>query len=334
MSRLFPRRAFLQSVLASAASAATAGPRARPKPKPEEPGAPFQIECGRILVETAFVTPDGGSRRALAFFNMGMGRTALAPALHAELGLDRGAPLRYSLAGAAFETPADTVDVAKADFITGLSLNQMFDPMKVEAMLSPSLLRDRVLVLDYGRRRLVVAEPGRIVPEGAAAPIELNPQTGLATVERRHRRRAACLRDRRRKRLLLDARRDIGGMARRRARLAPRRGRSRRRQLQHDRLRLREAGNHRASAGNHDRRDHRPKYRHARHRPAARRLRRRADRRRLLGQLAEIGAEAGRRLARRQCAETFPTDDRLPQSSVLLAPAVGARTRTTSISRA
>jgi hypothetical protein len=182
MSRLFPRRAFLQSVLASAAGAATAAPRGRPKPKPEEPGAPFQIECGRILVETAFVTPDGGQRRALAFFNMGMGRTALAPALHAELGLDRGAPLRYSLADAAFETPADTVDVAKADFITGLSLNQMFDPMKVEAMLSPSLLRDRVLVLDYGRRRLVVAEPGKIVPEGAAAPVELNPQTGLATV--------------------------------------------------------------------------------------------------------------------------------------------------------
>ncbi len=182
MSRLIPRRAFLQTAFASAASAATAAPRARPKPKPEEPGAPFQLEGGRILVETSFVTPDGGQRKALAFFNMGMGRTALAPALHTELGLDRGAPLRYALAGADFEASAETVDVAKADFITGVSLNQMFDPLKVEAMLSPSLLRDRVLVLDYGRRRLIVADSGKIVPEGAPAPIDLNPQTGLATV--------------------------------------------------------------------------------------------------------------------------------------------------------
>jgi hypothetical protein len=179
-SLLLPRRAFLRALFASAVGPAAAAPRSRSKP--DEAGAPFLFEGGRILVEAVFTTPDGGSRKALAFFNMGMGRTMLAPALYTELGLDRGAPLRYSLAGADFETGADTVDVQKEDF-TGLSLDQMFAPLKVEAVLSPSLLRARVLVLDYGRRRIVIAEPGRITPEGVATPIAVNPQTGLASVD-------------------------------------------------------------------------------------------------------------------------------------------------------
>lgn len=180
MPSLLPRRAFLQTMLASAAGAAVAAPRSRPKP--DEPGASIRLEGGRILVETVFTTPDGAPRRALAFFNLGMGRTMLAPGLYKELGVDRGAPLRYALAGADFEAGADSVDAQKEDF-TGLSLDQMFGPLKVEALLSPSLLRERVLVLDYGRRRIIIAEPGRLAPEGVAAPIAVNPETGLASVD-------------------------------------------------------------------------------------------------------------------------------------------------------
>jgi hypothetical protein len=125
---------------------------------------------------------DGGARKALGFFNMGMGRTVLSQTLFAELGLDRDAPFRYAIANAEFETGAETVDAAKADF-TGLSLDQMFAPRKVDAILSPSLLRDRLLVIDYGRRRLAVAAPGTLEPEGVPAPINLNTQTGLVTID-------------------------------------------------------------------------------------------------------------------------------------------------------
>ncbi len=92
MSLLLPRRAFLHATLVSTAGAAVAAPRSRRKA--EEPGAPFLFEGGRIVVEVVFATPGGAARKALAFFNMGMGRPMLAPALHKELGLDRGAPLR------------------------------------------------------------------------------------------------------------------------------------------------------------------------------------------------------------------------------------------------
>jgi hypothetical protein len=177
MTLLLPRRTFLQALLLAAMRPADA----RPRPK-NEAGAPFLLEGGRILVAADFSTMDGGGRKALAFFNMGMGRTVLTKELHGELGLDRGAPLRYSAANAAFDIPAQAVDVAKEDF-TGLSLDQIFAPRKVEAILSPSVLRDRVLVLDYGRRRLAIESPGDRKPEGVAVPIDIHPETGLASVD-------------------------------------------------------------------------------------------------------------------------------------------------------
>jgi hypothetical protein len=177
MTLLLPRRTFLQALLLAAMRPADA----RPRPK-NEAGAPFLLEGGRILVAADFSTMDGGGRKALAFFNMGMGRTVLTKELHGELGLDRGAPLRYSTANAAFDLPSQAVDVAKEDF-TGLSLDQIFAPRKVEAILSPSVLRDRVLVLDYGRRRLAIEWPGDRKPEGVAVPIDIHPETGLASVD-------------------------------------------------------------------------------------------------------------------------------------------------------
>lgn len=180
MSLLLPRRLLLQSLLAATATGAGAATR-RMKPRPDS-GAPFFFEGGRILMDVRFVTPDGGSRNALAFFNMGMARPMLDKRLHAELGLDRGAPLRYAAAGADLELAPETVDLAKDDFI-GLSLEQMFAPRKVEAMLSPSALRERVLILDYARRRIAIEPPGKSAPEGVAVPIDLHAETGLASVE-------------------------------------------------------------------------------------------------------------------------------------------------------
>lgn len=170
MSLDLPRRLFLQAALAASAGFASATPR-RPKRNIEN-GTPFLLDGGRILIEAAFTRPDGSTRSALAFFNMGMARTVLAKELHAELGLDRGALLRYATADAEFAIGADAVDIARDDF-TGLSLDQMFGPRKVEA----------ILILDYARRRIAIEEPGKSAPLGVAIPIELNSQTGLASAE-------------------------------------------------------------------------------------------------------------------------------------------------------
>ena len=174
-----PRRAFLQSLLAAAAGGAEGAPR-RQKEKPDN-RAPFLFEGGRILVDVIFTTPDGAPRKALGFFNMGMGRTVVSKELHGELGLDRGARLRYLAAGAEFDIGPEAVEVAKEDF-TGLSLDQMFSPRKVEAILSPSVLRESALVIDYARRRIAIDAPGR-AREGVAVPIDLNPETELASVD-------------------------------------------------------------------------------------------------------------------------------------------------------
>jgi hypothetical protein len=144
--------------------------------------APFVTEAERILLEATFRGPDGGARKALVFFNMGMASPALSKKLYRELGIDRGEPLRFSVADADFEIAANSVRDG-FDAIGGLTFDQMFAPRHVEAMLPASALRDYVLTLDYGSRTFGIERPGGKKPEGVAVPITLNPETGLVVVE-------------------------------------------------------------------------------------------------------------------------------------------------------
>jgi hypothetical protein len=177
----FSRRTILQGLLMSGLGARGAGAGTLPKNQPPA-GAPMILDAGRILLDIDVATPDGGSRKALAYFNMGMPRTLLSKALYAELGIDRGAPLRYAAAGGGFEIAASKVEAAQPNYF-GLTFDQMFSPRKVDAMLTPSALLDRVVVIDYPGRTLSIQSPGGAAPEGVAVPMSLNPDTGLASVD-------------------------------------------------------------------------------------------------------------------------------------------------------
>jgi hypothetical protein len=154
----------------------------RHAPKPPLAALPFQLDAGRILVEARFRTPEGAERKALAWFNMGMKAPILTKALYRELGIDRGAPLRLQIGETVLEAAPDTV----VDGDGGLGapvFAQYFGPYPVEAMLPASLFLAHRLTLDYKRRTLVLTPPEGARPAGVGAPINVNPATGLASVD-------------------------------------------------------------------------------------------------------------------------------------------------------
>jgi hypothetical protein len=161
---------------------APAGARERrASPAPAAGFVPFTLDAGRILLEIELRKPDGGSRRALAWFNMGMSAPILTEPLYRELAIDRGEPLRVRVGDVALEAAAGEVTGGDGG-LAAPSFSHMFAPRAVEAMLPASLLRDHRLVIDYQRRLLAIAPSGDDAPKGVAVPIELNEKTGFATV--------------------------------------------------------------------------------------------------------------------------------------------------------
>ncbi|HEY8260263.1 MAG TPA: peptide-binding protein [Methylosinus sp.] len=148
---------------------------------PGDGAVPFTLDAGRILLEIELQRPGGGMRRALAWFNMGMSAPVLTAALYRELQIDRGQPLRISVAGVTLEAAADEVTDGDGG-LAAPSFAHLFAPLPVEAMLPASLLRDRRLVLDYRQRLFAIARSDDVGPEGVAVPISLDEKTGFASV--------------------------------------------------------------------------------------------------------------------------------------------------------
>lgn len=145
---------------------------------------PFKLDAGRILVEATFGTPDGGKRRALAWFNMGMQAPIVSKSLYRELGVDHGAPLRLRIGDLTLEAASDAV----VDGDGGLgapSFAQSFGHLPVEAMLPASLFLAHRLTLDYKARLLTVEGADGKPPTGFAVPIDVNEATGLASIKAR-----------------------------------------------------------------------------------------------------------------------------------------------------
>ena len=135
-----------------------------------------------MVLEVSLDKPDGGTRKTLAWFNMGMAEPVLTKALYRELWLDRGEPLRIRMGEGTIQVaPSAVVDgdggIGVPDFA------HLFAPRAVEAMLPPSLLQRFVVTLDYARRTMTLARPGSQRIGGLAVPCTINPRTGLVTVD-------------------------------------------------------------------------------------------------------------------------------------------------------
>ncbi len=164
---------------------------------------PFTFDDNRVFVEITFVEPDGSTRKALAFVNMGSGSFVLTNKLYRELGVGEGKPLRMKIG--AMDIAIDQRDVlpeGQADSFTiklnpfsksqtaaeaakgpGGLMAQFSAPMNVEAVISPGLLQNFQAVFDYGAKTMKLAAPGTLKPDGIAVPIRINPKTGFATLD-------------------------------------------------------------------------------------------------------------------------------------------------------
>ncbi|WP_102938074.1 peptide-binding protein [Methylocystis bryophila] len=180
----------LVTLLCLVVLAAAAKPRTPSADKSRTPAADklpanalrFELDAGRILVAASFRTPDGGTRRALAWFNMGMQAPILTKGLYAELGIGAGQPMRLLIGAAEIEANPKSVrdDGDSTDFF---AFPQYFGPHKVEAMLPASLFLNYRLTLNYQTRTLSLESAEGRPPQGTEVPFALNPETGLAAVD-------------------------------------------------------------------------------------------------------------------------------------------------------
>ncbi|HWD27661.1 MAG TPA: hypothetical protein VG387_10880 [Rhizomicrobium sp.] len=162
---------------------------------------PVTLDDNRVFVEIAFVRPDGGTRKALAWINQGQGGLVLSNALYRELdpqktlrlrigtldiAVDAAAVQPESIANDAtisldpFAGPPSARDAAKGP---GGEMAAFAAPMPVEAILPPGLLQHFVVTFDYGAKTLTLAPAGGAQPEGTPVPIRVDPCTGFAMLD-------------------------------------------------------------------------------------------------------------------------------------------------------
>lgn len=173
-------------LLGAAASPAFAGPTdaigvierdASGAPAPETAVLPARLDDDRLFVMLDFVTPDGRTRPALAWVNMGMATFTLADGLKRELGSD-GFTVRAGGIGMSVGPEA----VRSAD---AAAFAKMLGPMPVEAVLPASALSKFRVTVDYGGRTLTLSRrvDAPAPTDAAAAPLRVNPSTGVASVQ-------------------------------------------------------------------------------------------------------------------------------------------------------
>lgn len=138
--------------------------------------APLIFDGNRILVELTFRRPGGGTRKALVYVDTGRPEIAVGRQLVRDLQLEADKPLRMEIGGM-------PIAVASNAIITTHEADSFFPGLKVEAVLPASVLLKYQVELDYPNRKMTVAQPGTLKPEGAAVPCRVNEKTGLAAVE-------------------------------------------------------------------------------------------------------------------------------------------------------
>jgi len=137
---------------------------------------PFVFDNNRVFVELTFTLPDGTTRKTLAFVDTGNPDFDLSKSLIDALHIERGKNLNVRLGDFPLEIDSDV----RAE---GFDAPSMLPGMQVEANLPAKVLRRFILVLDYGKRTLTLAQPGALKLEGTRVPFQLNAKTGLVAVE-------------------------------------------------------------------------------------------------------------------------------------------------------
>ena len=137
---------------------------------------PIVFDNNRVFVELTFALPDGSARTTLAFVDTGNPDFDLSKSLVDALQIQQGRDLHVSLGGLPLHIDPE-VQAA------GFHAKSMFPGMLVESNLPAKVLRHYLLVFDYGKRTLTLAEPGTLQLDGTRVPFALNPKSGLLAVQ-------------------------------------------------------------------------------------------------------------------------------------------------------
>lgn len=133
----------------------------------------FILDGNRVYAELTFVRPDGRSHVGLAFVDTGTASMSLDRSLGQELQVDATHPLIFRVGAIKVTVPTDQVM---------LDQPQHFGSRVVEAVLPAGILQKYQVVIDYKRRTLTLAKPGRLQPTGLQTPFHINRNTGLIAV--------------------------------------------------------------------------------------------------------------------------------------------------------
>jgi hypothetical protein len=140
---------------------------------------PFIFDDNRIFAEIAFLRPDGTSRKAVAFVDIGTPQLVLEQDLGKELGIENAKQTILRVSDLEIEVPASDVQTDTGLGMTGRDGKRS---IKVEAVLPGSVMKNYQVALDYAKRSLTMAKPDTIKPTGDAVPCRINPKTGLVSV--------------------------------------------------------------------------------------------------------------------------------------------------------
>jgi hypothetical protein len=135
-----------------------------------------RLDNNRMFTELEFRRPGGGVRKAIAWINTGGAALTLAAPLRDELG--RTAAVDFAVGGMPVHVDAKAVEAIGPD-----AFAQAAGPIRAEAYLSAGVLRNFRVTVDYAHRTLTLARSSADPAPGIAVPIEVNPDTGLVTVE-------------------------------------------------------------------------------------------------------------------------------------------------------
>jgi hypothetical protein len=153
------------------------GPSCSAQEAPSAGTVPFVFDGNRMYAELAFVRRNGSIHQALALVDMGSPSMTLADSLFRELQLDKGGALRFRVGELSVELPRKQVSSeAWEPYSVGSDL-------KVEAILPAGVLQKYLVVIDYRKRTLTLAQPGSPQPQGVAVPFVINHKTGLIAVK-------------------------------------------------------------------------------------------------------------------------------------------------------
>jgi hypothetical protein len=160
---------------------------------------PFILDDNLVFVEISFLKPEGAERKVLAAVNMGQAPMYISNALFRELAPGKGHPLRFRIGEAEIDEDGSTVQPesmlqelifdsspptpAEMAMRPGGRIENLFLPLKVEAIIPAGVLQHFEVVWDYGARTMTLAAPGSLKPEGIPVPIRVNPESGFVNLD-------------------------------------------------------------------------------------------------------------------------------------------------------